>query len=237
MRVRNRGGAPATTYQWTERSNPSQVNWARESSDVTVYVNVVSDPPKTLPDVPLNVDHRYCTPPPLDPRYIIQEEPRKDDFPQYLGPDISPSDFEQDGAPPGTWMNPLVIEGGAEARQFRENLFIGPPPGLEDRRGAASTAPPPPAAPPAQPAARRPAQIATDLDPDIAESRTARYKKTAADGFSPKTSSPLKRVAFRAPSPMPVSRWYIPPRKKSAGSVSASSTSSDTESEYSDYQA
>ncbi|KAI1797407.1 hypothetical protein LXA43DRAFT_984279 [Ganoderma leucocontextum] len=73
--------------------------------------------------------------------------------------------------------------------------------------------------------------------------KTPARKRAAANKFAPSVSSPLSQVAFTAstlekslsPTPPPEeihSRWYIPPRKHSTGSISVTSeSSSDSDSE------
>ncbi|KAH9847519.1 hypothetical protein C2E23DRAFT_943027 [Lenzites betulinus] len=261
------GGAKSDTYQWSTTAEPS-VQWTTGYSDI----HYLPDPPKGVPDVPLNVDHRYCTPPPMDPRYIDPPVGPKDDFPPHLGRAPSPDDFDEltgarpPIAPPGSIHNPLVIEDDSRARQYRASLQqqqLGPPPGLErhqpppkqSSRSSSSTRQPANASR-SQPSASsasgsssspratrsnaRAGPSAPSQEPPVGR---ARFAKTAANGFTPKTSSPLKKVAYKAyrdqaaaaqPQTLAVpDQWHIPPRKHSTGSVTILSvTSSDSESDY-----
>lgn len=80
------------------------------------------------------MQHRFCTPPPLDPRFIDRYEPH-DDFPQYNSRAPSPDDFDELigtrpplPAHPGTRRNPFVLDddtqdpqaGPAKRRQLPE---------------------------------------------------------------------------------------------------------------------
>ncbi|KAI0366263.1 hypothetical protein BV20DRAFT_971966 [Pilatotrama ljubarskyi] len=250
MRIRNRGGEPDNTYQWADNAGPSRIDWASNNNE---NIQVVPDPPKGFPDVPLNVDHRYCTPPPLDPRYIEESVGPKDDFPPYHGRASSPSNFEgysdqiQMLPPLGTFENPYVIEDDDNARQYRQTL--PPPPGLENhgpRRTASNNRQSAQAVSSSSSSSTSMATTSSSRgttsnaragpstqEPPIA--RSERYRKTAADGFTPKMPSPLKKLAYKAPSPvvppMPDSRWQIPPRKHSTSPVTVLSVSS-SDSEY-----
>ncbi|KAI9000661.1 hypothetical protein BD414DRAFT_532505 [Trametes punicea] len=250
MRIRNRGGVPDNTYQWPERTGPPRVDWTSDNRHTSV--GTVPDPPKPLPDVPLNVDPRYCTPA-IDPLYVEEPTRQKRNSPQHFGRQPSLNDLKningerQTSPSPGSQQNPYVIQDDENAERHREarrqSEFVknGTTPHTSraarqstDRssrsdagaaqssysassrttRGNASAGQPGPSEPPAR--------------------GWARYRKTAADGFSPKTSSPLKKIAYQAPSPAPSppqSRWYIPPRKSSTGSTTAVESDSSSDSD------
>ncbi|KAI0349737.1 hypothetical protein OH77DRAFT_1464990 [Trametes cingulata] len=221
MRIRNRGGDPDGTYQWPDRPGPSSVGSGSSTND---NVHVVPDPPKGFPDVPLNY---HCA--------------------------SSATDFEIDSGPIptipplGSLENPYVIEDDENARRYRQTL--PPPPGLENHgpRRSSSTNRQPANAGSSSSSSKTPvastsssrglannarAGPSTQEPPIIG--RSERYRKTAADGFTPKMPSPLKKLAYKAPSPvippMP-DRWQIPPRKHSTSSVTVLSVSS-SDSEY-----
>ncbi|KAI0749617.1 hypothetical protein C8Q80DRAFT_1119841 [Daedaleopsis nitida] len=119
-------------YQWPERSEPSHIEWNIGSfSDV----NIPGPPPPsiTFPDVPLNPQHRFCTPPPLDPRFIDRYEPH-DDFPQYTSRPPSPEDFDELmgarpplPAHPGSQGNPFVLDDDTRTPQARPSKRRQPP--------------------------------------------------------------------------------------------------------------
>ncbi|CDO76980.1 hypothetical protein BN946_scf184298.g7 [Trametes cinnabarina] len=256
MKIRNRGGVPDAhgTYRWPDRHTPSQVGWTSVNC-----VAVVPEPPKGLPDVPLNVEHRYCTPPPIDPRYRDPPSTVKDDFPQNFSREPSPGDFEEltgqraptappgltkhrhAPAPPGSKHNPYVVEDDDNARRHRERRRQAVAAEQERARPVASasrqptgghsqTSPNPSLTSSSLlHSTRGSTGSRSSLQPPISPPTTpARYNKTAPDGFSPKTSSPLKQVVYKEPTPhsTPVSsRWYIPPRKHSTGSSDGSSDS------------
>ncbi|KAI0648945.1 hypothetical protein C8Q79DRAFT_948012 [Trametes meyenii] len=249
MRIRNRSGADSSDYKWPDMSAPPGLS---RNPSTSIYADFLPDPPKALPDVPLNVDHRYCTPPPLDPRMIDEPIDQKDDFPPYLGRAPSPDDFDElTGAReplparPGTIGNPYVIEDDDDARRCREARQQSSAGEDDSRNGssskratrkAAKTNSSGSASGSASPSSSRRSRYNTRAsapEPPEPMSRAELYKKTAADGFSPMKPSPLKNVAYKAPSPHTTQvsdRWYIPPRKHSTGSVTVSSvTSSDSE--------
>ncbi|OSC99893.1 hypothetical protein PYCCODRAFT_1437867 [Trametes coccinea BRFM310] len=262
--IRNRGGATDSAYQWQERSTPSQVGWTSGGNHVNNVI-VIPDPPKGFPDVPLNVDHRYCTPPPIDPRYRDPPSVTEDDFPQSYERGSLPGGFQEltsqhvplsppgltkrrpTPAPPGSKQNPYVVEDDEIARRHREarrqavaeernmarpssgasyqSAHGGPRHASSSASHAGSSS-----RSTRSNASRRPPPPKLESTPRTPE----RYKKTAPDGFSPKTSSPLKQVAYKEPTPRntPVpSRWYVPPRKHSTGSVTAT-TESSSDSDY-----
>ncbi|KAI0671904.1 hypothetical protein C8Q78DRAFT_1078647 [Trametes maxima] len=219
-----------------------------------IYADFLPGPPRALPDVPLNVDHRYCTPPPLDPLMIDEPMDQKDDFPPYLGRPPSPDDFDElTGAReplparPGTMGNPYVIEDDDDARNRREVRQQSSGGGNDgpsgssssSRRASRKTAKASSSgsasgnASPSSPRQSRYNTRASAPEPPEPMSRAELYKKTAADGFSPKKPSGLRNLAYKAPSPHTTQvsdRWYIPPRKHSTGSVTVTSvTSSDSE--------
>ncbi|KAI9066332.1 hypothetical protein FKP32DRAFT_1674069 [Trametes sanguinea] len=252
MRIRNRSGATDGAYHWQERSTPSQVGWTSGSNYVNVIV--IPDPPKGFPDVPLNVDHRYCTPPPIDPRYRDQPTVAKDDFPQSYARGWTPHDFEEPPgqgaplappgltkrypapAPPGSEQNPYVVEDDENARRHREARRQAAAEESRSSRASSQAAQGGPrytSSKASYPSSSSTTSIPNGRPPppkpDTTPKTPDRYKKTAPDGFSPKTPSPLKQVAYREPTPRntPVpSRWYIPPRKHSTGSVTATTDSS-----------
>ncbi|KAH9902610.1 hypothetical protein C8Q73DRAFT_12198 [Cubamyces lactineus] len=123
MRIRRAIGTSDSTYQLPDRADSPQYGRSPPASAGNTYV--AQGPPKSLPDVPLNPDHRYCTPPPMDPRFI--DQPReKDDFPQYNGRRTLPGGFEEvtvnhyPTAPDGSKNNPYVVEDDENARRHRE---------------------------------------------------------------------------------------------------------------------
>ncbi|KAI0636092.1 hypothetical protein C8Q77DRAFT_1071927 [Trametes polyzona] len=236
------------TYQWQDRNTPSRVDWTPGYNNV----NVVPEPSKGIPDVPLDVDHRHSAPPPLDPRYVEETVgPKGESRPHHGQPALL-----DPLAPLGSALNPLVIEDDENAKRHRAaQKPLGPPPGLENQtprcptQGTSRNATPGPSSASTSSTssssrttrstakANAPAP-APAPEPPIGQ---ARYKKTAADGFTPKMSSPLKKVAYvAAPSSSSASssaitptpdRWQIPPRKHSTGSVTVWSVSS-SDSEY-----
>ncbi|KAI0833671.1 hypothetical protein BC628DRAFT_40489 [Trametes gibbosa] len=266
---RNNPGTAESSYQWSPRAEPSRVHWTAD---------YLPDPPKGFPDVPLNVDHRYCTPPPMDPRFMDPPIGPKDDFPVHVGRAPSPGDFDEltgarpPIAHPGSRHNPFVVEDDtSRARQHRASRQgpLGPPPGLENhtprsrqsartasssRQPATSSKSHPSASSSASASspssasrtARRSTRAAPSSPAAAPRSSRGRNAKATANNFTPKTSSPLKQVAFRAhhsespavdtasqPDHLTMQdRWHIPPRKHSAGSVTMLSvSSSDSESD------
>ncbi|KAJ3006595.1 hypothetical protein NUW54_g3878 [Trametes sanguinea] len=235
MRIRNRSVAADGAYHWQERSTPSQVGWTSGGNHVNVIV--IPDPPKGFPDVPLNVDvsaigettaytandflhqHRYCTPPPIDPRYRDQPTVAKDDFPQSYARGWTPDDFEEltgpgaplappgltkrhpAPAPPGSEQNPYVVEDDENARRHREARRQAAAEESNTARrssrasGQAAQGGPRYAsskAPHASSSSTRsnPNGRPPPPKPDTTPKTPERYKKTAPDGFSPKTPSP-----------------------------------------------
>ncbi|KAI0787973.1 hypothetical protein C8Q74DRAFT_1366766 [Fomes fomentarius] len=179
-------------------------------------------------DVPLNPQHRYCTPPPLDPA-LIDRPAAYDDFPQYTARPPSPDDFDElTGARPplpprpGSRGNPFVIE-DAEPPQTtttprtrrRQTTAPARQPERRSARMLARTAPIPPAAPgssrrhisvtsslarPPAYSSRAPAAPKQRTPPRKSTGGGRSPRKTAANGFSPIKSSPLTQVLYRAPS-------------------------------------
>ncbi|KAL1949677.1 hypothetical protein VTO73DRAFT_8558 [Trametes versicolor] len=189
---------------------------------------VSSYKPRGVPDVPLNVDH-------------------------YDEHELTSASVPL--PPPGSAKNPVVIEDDEDARRHRALLALGPPPGLENNPRRSDTR---------QTTNNSQAQSSTNnnrsqpstnnLAQGSSSSRTndrdaragpssaaepaadqTRYKKTASHGHAPKTSSPLKQVAFKASThvlavPATQDRWHVPPRGYSTSTVSVNSvTSSDSE--------
>ncbi|KAI0329319.1 hypothetical protein GY45DRAFT_1325271 [Cubamyces sp. BRFM 1775] len=265
MRIRRATGTADPTYQWQEKTDPSRVGWPPSANPGSTYP--AQGPPKSLPDVPLNADHRYCTPPPMDPRFI--DQPReKDEFPQYQGRHSFPGGFEEVkfdqyfAAPDGSKNNPYVVEDDENARRHREvrrQSMHSSKSGSSSRSSSESTyrqplstmpvptrkAPPPPSRSPVASSSsssssrttRSVSSTGPATPPGVTPIGRAKYQKTAADGFTPKASSPLKQVAYAASTRTntPVSNaWYVPPKKQSTGSIAVAESESSSDSEYSD---
>ncbi|KAI0663767.1 hypothetical protein C8Q70DRAFT_377604 [Cubamyces menziesii] len=247
MRIRRAIGTPDSTYQRPEGIDPLQIGYQSSASTSSTYIT--QGPPRSLPDVPLNVDasatlsafmfpaehslnlhlqHRYCTPPPMDPRFI--DEPReKDDFPQYHGRHSYPSGYEETTlnqhptAPDGSKNNPYVVEDDENARRHREARRQSAHSNKSESSGSHSSksssrqssraapvrkvpAPPsrtPPALLPASSSStsrttRGGSSKGSSTPPNLTPIGKAKYQKTAADGYTPKAPSPLKQVAYAA---------------------------------------
>ncbi|RDX43830.1 hypothetical protein OH76DRAFT_1409786 [Lentinus brumalis] len=169
-----------------------------------------------FPDVPMNSQHRFCTPPPLDPRLVDSSPSEADDFPQFTSRPPSPDDFDElTGARPplpplpGSKRNPIVVDeddfehGGLH----RGNTTTASAP---KRPTTSCLRPIPSTSQGRQPDA--PATKATRSSPRKSKLNAAQptngsevLSKVATHGHSPKKASPLSQVAYRAPSERPAS--------------------------------
>ncbi|OJT02429.1 hypothetical protein TRAPUB_6996 [Trametes pubescens] len=246
-RVRNDNAADSSN-QWNgQSSGSSRVEWTAR------YSEGFPDAPRGLPDVPRNIGHHHYDMDPVYPRYIGEGVGPKDNLNELTGarPPL---------APPGSAQNPVVIEDDENARRYRAALALGPPPGLENspRRSTHQTANnsqpqsstdhnrSQPSANNASAASGSSSSRTNDHHARAGPSSAAeppvgqtRYKKTASDGYTPKMSSPLKQVAFKASThtlavPATQGRWQIPPQNYSTTTVSVNSVPS-SDSEYDEW--
>ncbi|KAL1949684.1 hypothetical protein VTO73DRAFT_8565 [Trametes versicolor] len=219
--------AANSAYQWdTQMSEPA---WLER---VPRYRDEFPDEPRGLPDVPLNADHRYCTPAPMDPHYKDEHVDPDDVLPPYNEADWAPlpddeeelTSARQPLAPPGTAQNPLVIEDDGAGR-YRKASALEPPPGIENspagrrtkrqkaNNGQALSS----TNKRSQPSANNGSSAAglsstpkkgrgaRGRPPAAAKSPTgqAKSKKNASNKYTPKVSSPLKQVASKAATNAP----------------------------------
>ncbi|PIL29825.1 hypothetical protein GSI_08032 [Ganoderma sinense ZZ0214-1] len=256
----------------------------RSSPSLSCSLSTVTRDPSAplFPDVPLNPQHRYCTPPPLDAAFTEQSTNVEVGFrSNMLTRDPSISDylslFEEPPSPPpppppGSQENPITLgDAGqgirqpdrsprgkevAEAKEVttpRRSPRSKPQTSTSRRASSGSQGKPyPTTSPNSSPASTASSSRASPRKTKTAGAgrkapKTAARKKAATNKFAPSVSSPLSQVAFAAsrertlsPTPPPTEvhgRWYIPPRKHSTGSISASSESSSDSDSEPDYSA
>ncbi|RPD61043.1 hypothetical protein L226DRAFT_570781 [Lentinus tigrinus ALCF2SS1-7] len=205
-KIRNRGGVPDNHRSGIDSYGGPRGTTVRSQA---------------FPDVPLNPQHRFCTPPPLDPQYATPVQAEKDDFPQFTSRPPSPDDFDEltgARAPlpplPGSKANPIVIEDDfseSSRRSERRNATDAVP----RRRTTASLRPisstsqgrsSQPAATPTQGTVGNSSRKPSTKVPKLSTSPEV-VKKTI-HGYSPTKSSPLSKVAYKAPSASPT----LPPQ-------------------------
>ncbi|KAL1949682.1 hypothetical protein VTO73DRAFT_8563 [Trametes versicolor] len=211
------GSTANSSYQWDIQV--AEPMWLER---VPIYHDEFPDEPRGLPDVPLNINHRYYTPDPMDPRYKVEYVDPKEVFPPYN---------EQERTPP-----PGVENSPTDRRSKRQKANNGHAQSLTNKRSQSSAKNGSSAAgmsssPTKGRGARgRPSAAAKN------STGQAKSKKNASNKSTPKTSSPRKQAASKAATNAPAApvtqgRWYIPPRKHSTGSVSVSSDSSGSSSD------
>ncbi|OJT14342.1 hypothetical protein TRAPUB_9093 [Trametes pubescens] len=210
------GSSAEPYYQWD-----SEVYLPSRTDLVPRYRDVFPNEPE-VPYVPLNADHRYLTPPPLDPRYMDEDIGPKNDAPPIDEADWAPlPDSDEDEpagarltlAPPGLAPKPMVVHEDESDGWYRTTSALDPPPVLDNSprrstRKKASTSRaqsspykrPQPSTSNTASASKSPSSRTKGRNARAGPSAAARPpagqatrgKKNAANKYAPKTSSPLK---------------------------------------------
>ncbi|KAI0694649.1 hypothetical protein C8T65DRAFT_758801 [Cerioporus squamosus] len=184
-------------------------------------LNGTTGQPQSFPGVPMNPQHRFCTPPPLDPRFADPPPSERDDFPQFTSRPPSPDDFDElTGARPplpprlGSKGNPIVVEEDASEPSLRLEQRNTATDGAPRRRTTGSLRPIPSTSQARPPATESPRTSSSSRKPSSKATKPSKnsevLKKIPAHVYSPTKSSPLSQVAYRAPSERPASPTLLP---------------------------